>query len=150
MALVHESLYLSDNLSKINVNEYITSLSAQLFGMFGISSEQIAMNIDIDKSLMIDINRAIPFGLILNELIMNSFKHAFNDRETGEINISITNRKKSMAVDYRDSGKGLPENFNVDELTSLGFILITNLVKQLKGSMNIKKGKGFNVSLTIP
>jgi PAS domain S-box-containing protein len=150
MALVHESLYLSENLSKINVNEYVTSLSAQLFGMFGISSEQINMDIDIDKSLMIDINRAIPFGLILNELILNSFKHAFADLETGEIKISIKNRKKRITIDYHDSGKGLPENFNIEELASLGFILITNLVKQLKGSLNIKKEKGFNVSLIIP
>lgn len=150
MALVHESLYLSDNLSRININEYVTSLSAQLFGTFGISSEQITMKTNIDKFMMININKAIPFGLILNELILNSFKHAFFDRKRGEINISITNEEEMMTIRYSDDGKGLPENFNLDELRSLGFTLISNLVKQLKGSMTINEGVGFNIILTIP
>ncbi len=150
MALVHESLYLSENLSKININEYVTSLSAQLFGMFSISSEKISLKTDIDKSLMLDINSAIPFGLILNELILNSFKHAFPDRETGEMKISIKNEESRMTIEYSDSGKGLPGNFNLDKLPSLGFTLITNLVKQLKGSMTLNEGKGFSVTLTVP
>jgi PAS domain S-box-containing protein len=150
MALVHESLYLSDNFSKININEYVTSLSAQLLGMFGLSSEKILLKIDIDESLMIDINRAIPFGLILNELIMNSFKHAFSGREMGEIKISIKNIENRIVIHYRDNGKGLPDDFNIDELTSLGFTLITNLVKQLKGSVTVNAAKGFHLSLMIP
>ncbi len=150
MALVHESLYKSDNLSKINIREYITSLSDQLFGIFGISNEKIVMKTDIDEDLMLDINSAIPFGLIINELILNSFKHAFPGLDSGEIFINIKKEESMMAINYSDNGKGLPESFNLDSLESLGFTLVTNLVKQLKGNFKINEGKGLSIVMTIP
>jgi len=96
----------------------------------------------------LDVSQAIPCGLILNELITNSYKHAFNDTENPVISISLKKKNGRIALEVKDNGKGLPSDFEIDRPTSLGTTLIRTLVQQLHGELKVSSGKGarFNIS----
>jgi len=91
----------------------------------------------------LNLNKAIPFALIINELISNAYKHAFSDQEHGKINIElIMGKNNQYTLTVMDDGKGLPDNFNLHTISSLGLQLVHNLVKQLKGTITWYNDKG--------
>lgn len=149
MALVHEQLYNSKNLSSINFSKYLKELVQSLQISYGVDPKKIRVAIDCsDRFLGVD--TAIPCGLIINELITNSFKYAFGNHNEGRIFIGFRiDDQKNVQMILKDSGIGFPQNFDLSKVTSLGLRLVYNLVShQLEGSIRITEppGAGFHIS----
>lgn len=142
MALIHEKLYQSESLARIDLAEYIRSLTTNLFLSYGVSERIIRPKITVEN-MTLDLDMVIPFALIINELISNSLKHAFPDSwrragGTGEICIDLcydTSNKCLLTVS--DNGVGLPKGLELQNCESLGLKLVNVLVKQLKGAVQI-------------
>jgi two-component sensor histidine kinase len=139
MALIHEKLYLSEDLGRLDFADYIQALATSLFQSYRISP-QVALSVNVeDVSLGID--QAIPCGLIINELVSNSLKHAFADGG-GELRIDLRQREQSISLEISDDGAGLPSDVDVQDSKSLGLKLVNILVGQLKGSMQVHRESG--------
>ena len=141
MAMIHEKLYQTKDLEIINFKEYIHSLAASIFSAYHRDSHQIEMKIDVEE-VMLNINTAIPCGLILNELITNALKHAFPNKR-GTLTIKMTQSATSQInLNVCDDGIGIPAGIEFGKIKTLGLQLITALVQQLGGSMEFIRGNG--------
>lgn len=136
MALIHQKLYQNEDLSVIKMQEYIESLSASIQSVYKKKGFKINMHIDA-QSADLDVDRAIPIGLILNELISNSFKYGFEGEKTGNIYIQLKEENGHLLFDYKDDGIGLPEGFDVESSGSMGLNLIRRLANQLRSILNV-------------
>ncbi|MGF7118779.1 histidine kinase N-terminal 7TM domain-containing protein [Methanobacterium oryzae] len=151
MGMVHEKLYQSDNLARINFADYIKSLINELYSSNYINSELIKLNIDTED-LYLDINTAIPCGLIINELITNVIKHAFPDlvnnperlskNNHGNIYIKFSKNKNKYNLIVSDDGIGLSLDTDFKNTNTLGLQLVNALVDQLDGTMKINRANG--------
>lgn len=142
MLLVHEKLYQSKNLSKINFNEYIKEMVNGLFQSYGEYSGRIKLNIEVPE-VSLGINSAIPCGLIINELVTNSLKYAFPEGKKGEISIIFHKIGEEIEMIISDNGIGIPEDFDFRNAESLGLKLVSILAEgQLKGEVNLNCDKG--------
>jgi len=142
MALIHENLYKSNNLAEIHFNIYLKNLIKNIFESYTISGQNIHVKDEIaDQDL--DADTAIYIGMIINELITNSLKHAFKDRDAGEISIIFKSLERNKhQLEISDNGVGLPSGFDPNECKTLGFLLIHSFVEQLNGSMTVTQNKG--------
>ena len=145
MALIHEKLYQSQDLSRIDFSDYIAKMITHLFAIYKVDFSRIRHRVDANK-IQLDINRAIPCGLIINELITNALKHAFPEDREGELIITML----SLAGDQyeltvKDNGMGLPEGFDPAKKGTLGFQIVNDLVKQLDGSIEVRGDKGTEI-----
>ncbi|MGE5239634.1 MAG: sensor histidine kinase [Chloroflexota bacterium] len=141
MALVHEKLYQSKDLSNLNLKDYIGDLADAVLESYQLSSENISLQLDVE-SIYVSIDTATPCGLIINELMSNSLKHAFPGGRRGEISL-ILRQKAEGELDLRfsDNGVGLPRGFDLGNTRSLGLTLVKNLSeKQLKGTIEVRTG----------
>ncbi|MGA7938041.1 MAG: PAS domain S-box protein [Kovacikia sp.] len=148
IALVHEKLYSSRDLAKINFTQYISDLTAHLFDSYNIHTSQITLTTQIDP-ISLDIDTAIPCGLIINELVSNSLKYAFSNNQTGEIQVSLRHHQNNtLTLTVRDNGNGLPQNFNLKQTKTLGITLVKGLANQLKGTLEVHShpGTAFSIS----
>ncbi|HKK44160.1 MAG TPA: PAS domain S-box protein [Balneolaceae bacterium] len=139
MAIVHEMLYQSKNLSEIQMDRYVERLVEQIADTLNPQHQDIEVHIESDK-FVLNINQAIPCALIINELVTNSFEFAFEDRSMGTIEVLVSQKDDVIEVEERDDGRGLPDNFDEMRKTSLGMSLIENLTKQLGTKININTG----------
>jgi PAS domain S-box-containing protein len=145
MALVHEKLYKSQNLEKINFGEYIEDLVFILSRSYDTSH----ININVKGSpISLDINTAIPCGLIINELITNSIKHAFPDSE-GNINVEFFRDNDNLKLIVNDDGIGIPESLDIENTTTLGLRLLSSLVDQIEGDLKIRENNGSTFEITF-
>ncbi len=155
MALIHEKLYLSSDLSKIDFTEYLHSLANQLFISYNINPESVSVNIKMDANKKVmDLNVAVPCGLIINEILTNSFKYAFPDNRKGKITLyygskKITGNKWENTITVQDDGIGFPKNFKPEEMPTLGIQLVSTLVEQIDGKLEILKTKGAGMTLSF-
>jgi PAS domain S-box-containing protein len=150
MALIHDKLYQSEDLSTINLREYIDTLVNDLLVSYNADMDSFALKLDIDDGIMLSIDKMIPCGLILNELITNSLKHAFGDREEGEIRIGFkVDGSGTATLSVSDNGPGLEEDLDVSKLKTLGLILVDSLVKQLMGEIRYDSTDGMSVEITF-
>ncbi|MCX7821547.1 MAG: transporter substrate-binding domain-containing protein [Brevinematales bacterium] len=142
MALVHQKLYKSQNLSYINLGEYISELVESLIVSFNIDKDKISFEINqCDIPVLIDI--AVPCGLIMNELVTNSIKYAFKDREKGIISVNITKDLDIITIKYSDNGTGFSVK-DINNKEGIGLKLLKTIVEyQLKGSLNFNAENGF-------
>ena len=140
MALIHEKLYQSENLSHINFSEYVASLTNYLSRSY-ILSQNVTIEIDI-KGISLDVDRAIPCGLIINELVSNSLKYAFKDGRTGKLRVGMSRDGDRYILTVGDNGVGLPPGFDFRESQSLGLQLVTTLVDQIEGTIELEKTAG--------
>ena len=139
MALIHQKLYQNDDLSVIEMQGYIESLVNSVQSVFKKGGSKVNITIDAE-GVELDIDRAIPFGLILNELVSNSFKYAFPEElEHGRIYIHLRRTGEQGFFEYTDNGIGLPENYEKQVDSSMGIKLINRLVNQLQSTLNIDK-----------
>jgi len=142
MSLIHQQLYQTENLSEINIQEYITELNSQLATLYQNKDRKVKNRINA-SDLKLDIDTAIPLGLILNELISNAYKYAFQEVEKGLLLIELKRiDKEKLRLEVVDNGSGLPANFELEKAKSLGLKLVNILTKQLKGSMTYTKEGG--------
>ena len=142
MSLIHQKLYQTSNLSEIDFEEYSTQLIDQLAALYKKKGLEVTKNIEA-KNIKLDIDTAIPLGLILNELISNSFKYAFEDLEKGEIQVSLERlSEEDLKLVVSDSGVGLPSDIDFASVKSLGLKLVNILTKQLKGSLDFFSEEG--------
>jgi two-component sensor histidine kinase len=152
MAIVHEKMYQSADLSKIGFADYIRDLTNELFASYGVDSSRITSEVNVeDVKLGVDV--AIPCGLIVNELISNSLKHAFPNGEKGEITINLNkDDDNKFKLIVADNGVGFPKGIDFKEMESLGLRLVNTLVDQLKGTIELenKGGTKFKIKFTGP
>lgn len=144
MSLVHEKLYHYKHFSKINFREYIKELIIEIKKTFttGETERCVVFNVDLDNEYL-SIERAIPCGLILNELVMNSFKHAFNQQHNCRIDVGFKKDEDGVfSLSVKDNGSGLPEGFDILKSDSMGLVLIRELTNQLHGKILLTSGDG--------
>ncbi len=139
MALIHNRLYKSDNLTNIDFEAYAKELISEISASYPAVANSVKIDTDI-KNVSININSAIPCGLILNELLTNAYKHAFIDKTDGHIHVSFEDDNKVIFMKVRDNGVGLPSNYNQKQ--SLGVTVIESLSEQLDGSFNFSNNNG--------
>ena len=151
MALIHEKLYQSKDLARIDFAEYVRGLTSYLLVMYNVSSSLIKLNIDV-KNVFLDINTAIPCSLIINELVSNAFKYAFQDGKKGKIKIALHHiNKNKFELIVSDNGIGFPKDLDFRNTESLGLQLVITLVKQLGGAIELHSNGGteFKISFTL-
>jgi PAS domain S-box-containing protein len=149
MSLIHERLYQSADLAKIDFSHYIQNLANHLFQSYRIDPEAVALKTNV-RDVSLDINKAIPCGLIINELVSNSLKYAFpqvkdadkKKLKKGEISIQLTADDGKVILLVKDNGVGLPSDLEIETADSFGLQLVTTLVAQLNGKINIKRKPG--------
>ncbi len=148
MALIHERLYQSGNLARIDFGEYVRSLVGFLARSYGMSAVRVVVNV---QSIDLPVNAAIPCGLIINELVSNALKYAFPEGREGEVNIDLAVQPDGSGVlSVRDNGVGLPAELNPRKTTTLGLQLVNTLTKQLNGSIELMRGNGTTFCITFP
>ncbi len=145
IALIHEKLYQSKNLSNIDFGEYINDLTTQLFRAITGSvqlSPRVKLHLDT-SSVSLDISQAMPCALLVNELITNALKYAFPGDQSGEITVSLMEKEnRRITLIIADTGVGLPLGFQIDEAKTLGMQIVRSLVRQLRGSIKIESHEG--------
>jgi PAS domain S-box-containing protein len=142
MALIHEALYKSEDLAKIDFSDYISRMTTHLLSLYREDLGEVSINQEAE-GIFIDINRAIPCGLVISELVSNSLKHAFPDRRRGQIVIRMKRDKKDKhTLTVKDTGVGFPESLDFREAETLGLQLVTDLVAQLNGTIGMEKKDG--------
>lgn len=140
MSLIHQNLYQSEHLSNVDIQNYLQQLVAYLSEMFAGQSKNIQVTVDAPE-INFDIDTAIPLGLIINELVSNAYKYAFDKDASGNINISIKPKSGSdYELEIRDDGKGLPAD--AEKGNSLGLKLVKILSRQLRGTFSFKSDNG--------
>ncbi|MFP5239885.1 MAG: histidine kinase dimerization/phosphoacceptor domain -containing protein [Acidobacteriota bacterium] len=148
MALIHEQLYRSHTFSRIGVEGYLRELLPRLVSSFSrnrdirveVSAPEVDLNID----------QAIPFGLLVNELATNSLKHAFNGRDKGVVRVDASLRDGSLLLAFEDDGVGLPVDFDPSEAGTLGLQIVKLLAGQLRGEFRVEAGQGTRFALRFP
>ena len=149
MALVHEKLYQSERLSLIDFAEYAGGLLAYIERAYSPAATDIRVTLDADP-LALSIETAVPCGLILNELVTNAFKHAFRDRASGEIIVTLrVEAEGRVSLQVRDTGAGLPAGMDWRHAPSLGLQLVQMLAGQLRGTIEMLAGQGTTFQLTF-
>ncbi|KCZ71707.1 putative ATPase [Candidatus Methanoperedens nitroreducens] len=154
MALIHEKLYQSESLAKIDLHEYIQSLTNNLFISYGVSETVIKPKIRVDN-ITLNVDTVIPCALIINELVSNSLKHAFPDssarkNEQGEIYVDLRHgQNNKLILTVGDNGIGMPAGFDIQKSETLGLRLVSVLAGQLKGSIQINNHRGTEFVITF-
>ena len=141
MSIVHEMLYQSKDLSRINSAAYINHLILGLESSFCMTNVKVDFRLNIGHGIILEADRMIPIGLILNEAISNSYKYAFPDRE-GVIEISFAKENDQFVLIVKDDGIGLPEDYDIDKNSNLGLQLIATLAEQLDAELVWLRGDG--------
>ena len=143
MALVHEKLYQSQDLARINFGEYIRDLVTSLFSAYEVNEDAIALRINIDEQVFLGLDTAIPCSLIIHELVSNSLKYAFPEGRNGTIYIEMNkNSDHQVTLLVNDDGIGLPSNFNFKNMASLGWQLVDALINQIGANIDIQGAMG--------
>lgn len=154
MALIHEKLYQSETLARINFDEYISSLVNHLFLSYGAAGRAIRSKISTE-GIILDVDVTIPCALIVNELVSNALKHAFPTPRpkgaAGEISVGLRHGQENLfLLTICDNGTGLPEDFDVQQSASLGLKLVLALVRQLQGSIHMSRSCGVGFTISFP
>ncbi|MBZ2165877.1 histidine kinase dimerization/phosphoacceptor domain -containing protein [Methanobacterium spitsbergense] len=147
IAILHEKLYQSDNLAKIKIDEYVKILAEDLMYFYELEESNINMILDIDD-VSLNIETAIPCGLLINEMVANSLKYAFPNQKNGEIKIELhSNNEDQFKLTVSDNGVGIPEEIDPEKAETFGMQLIKYLTKQLKGTIELDNNNGTKYQL---
>jgi two-component sensor histidine kinase len=147
MALIHEKLYESTSLERINLAEYVETLTNYLLQSYGVNQELITLKVDVEE-VFLNIDTAIPCGLIINELISNSLKYAFPQERNGLIEIKLdSDSEQRFTLTVKDNGIGFSKDLNPQKPTTLGLQLVNALTQQLEGDMNLDESQGIEFKI---
>lgn len=141
MALVHDALYRSEDFTCINLSEYVQSLAPSLFHTYQIQADRVVLSTQIQPNIVVSLEKAIPCGLILNELMTNALKHGFADKETGEVTVKLSNDSSQVCLIVENDGKILPESFELQKIRSMGLRLVNALATQLNAQIAVENAK---------
>jgi PAS domain S-box-containing protein len=148
MSLIHEKLYQSNDIAHINIAEYIENLVNDLFYSYAIKRENIKSVLDINE-IKLNIETALPCGLIISELVSNTLKYAFPNDKKGELKVSLVRKGEGFLLIIEDNGVGLPEDIDFKNTDSLGMQLVINLVEQLEGEITLDNSNGSKFLITF-
>ncbi len=140
MALVHEKLYQSEDMESIDFSDYSKNLLNYLYQSY-VVAKNISMDINVDD-VFLGMDTAVPLGIITNELVSNSFKYAFKEKDSGKISVNIKHKGSKFTLVISDDGCGIPEDIDYRETESLGLQLVTNLVEQIDGTIELDRSRG--------
>jgi two-component sensor histidine kinase len=148
IALVHSKLYKSDSFDQIDMGDYSRELLEYLERIHGMG-QMVLTNVIEHAKLFLSLTQAIPYALVLSEAIANAFKHAFRERQTGSIEISIKRPAHDTAlISIKDDGMGLPDGIDIKHIDSLGFLLMRDLVQdRLKGTIRFERDEGTKITI---
>jgi len=149
MSLIHRKLYQEGNLTGIKLPIYIKDLCQNLLESYNLHPDQIILNTDVDD-LMIDVEKLIPIGLVINELLANSMKYAFPSGRKGEINVMVKQVEEDLMLRIQDNGVGIPGHLKYENNDSFGYIMISGFIKKMKGKLNVSAENGTIVELIFP
>ena len=169
MALIHEELYKSEGIDTLDFSSYIEELAQNLFLTYRLGNANVSLNMNLEENIFYDMDTAVPLGIIVNELVSNSLKHAFIGRDKGEIRIklrragltkiessrAVSNNENFQSTSFNltvsDNGVGIPDDLDIEDLDSLGFQLVTSLINQLDGEFELKRNTGteFIIRFTV-
>jgi PAS domain S-box-containing protein len=154
MALIHEELHKGEGFATLNISSYIEVLADNLLLTYRLGNNAINLSMNLDQNVLFDMDTAIPLGIIINELVSNSLKHGFSDINDGEILIELQReegKNNTFTLTVSDNGMGIPENLDIGNLESLGLQLVTTLVDQLDGELELKRDNGteFIIRFTV-
>jgi PAS domain S-box-containing protein len=171
MALIHEELYKGGGFEALNFSPYIEELAENLFQTYRVGNTDISLKLDLAENVLFDMDTAVPLGIIVNELVSNSLKHAFTGRDKGEVRIKLRREENKKGMENReyinsreesknesckstnytltvsDNGVGIPEKLDIEDLDTLGFQLVTSLADQLDGEFKLKRNNGTEFTL---
>jgi two-component sensor histidine kinase len=148
MALIHQNLYGEDNLKGIKAKQYINNLLKNLCDSYNISNEKVKIHSNIED-LNLDVDTMIPIGLILNELLTNAFKYAFNTNTAGVLEIDLREENNQLQLSVKDNGPGFPLELDAKTTKSFGLRMIRAFAQKLKAVVEIKNNNGASVQLNI-
>lgn len=148
MALIHQNLYRDDDLMGVDVKDYIEKLITSLFTSYNIQPNSIKLITDID-ALQLDVDTVVPLGLILNELISNALKYAFEKNHDGVLEVKLKKVNDSLFLLVKDNGTGLPAATDVTKTNSMGYKLVQSFLQKLAATITIKNDNGLSIELKI-
>jgi len=152
MALLHENLYQSESLARLNLPEYVKSLCAQLLRAAGPIRARVQLECHVEPgTISLELDQAVPCGLLLNELVTNALKHAFPGERSGCIRVTLERATpQTVGLTVADDGAGLPVTLDPSATSSLGLQLVSLLTQQLHGTVNFERGQGTAVHILFP
>ena len=160
IALIHEELYEGRGTDTLKFSLYLEKLVQSLFQTYRLGNADTRLDMDLEENIFFDMDTAVPLGIITNELVSNSLKYAFSDRDNGRIQIKLYREESRESKDNRagnnneglkstsfilivsDNGIGMPETFDLENPDGLGMQLVTTLVDQLEGGIELKRDNG--------
>jgi len=149
MSFIHQRLYKKEELTAVNMKEYLTDLAESLLSSYGFNRDHFDLQIKIDREMM-DIDKALPIGLIINEMITNSLKYAYRDIQHPSLLISVTEDTHHMVFVIKDNGIGINEEAWKQKGNSFGKQLIGALCKQMRAKQTLVINEGTEFTITIP
>ncbi len=141
MALIHQFLYGEENLSSIDMSHYVNELSHKLFDAYRMDHDQVALHVQVD-SIMLDVDTAIPVGLILNELITNALKYAFPEQREGNLWVTLQEKNEMLTLQVRDDGVGFGQKGDSKKTSSFGMKLLNAFKQKLDATFEIQHTDG--------
>jgi two-component sensor histidine kinase len=156
MALIHEELYKGEGTDKLDFSAYLQKLAKSLFQTYSLGNKNIRLCTDLEENSFLDMDTAVPLGIIVNELVSNSLKHAFTEKQEGEIRIQLCREEQNdemhnslFSLTVSDNGKGIPEDLEIENVESLGLQLVITLVDQLDGEIGLNRDHGTEFRITF-
>jgi PAS domain S-box-containing protein len=149
IALIHEKIYQSKDYAGVPFSDYVRTLAADVFHAAGSAYGRVELEIDVE-SVSLAVDKAIPCGLILSELLTNTLKHAFPNEREGRVQVSLHRANEDLQLVVADDGIGMPADFNVEDSNTLGMQLVTTLVEQLDGRLDIVRQHGTQFKIQFP
>ncbi|WP_309738230.1 chemotaxis protein CheB [Chamaesiphon sp. OTE_20_metabat_361] len=151
MSLIHESLYQSANLANLNFAEYVQTLVNNLFTSYNVDRAAIALHIEVEPGIAIDVDRAVLCGLIINELVTNAIKHGVGDNRHGEVRIKLAHSGDDLLkLSVANNGRELPPEFDLGNVRSMGLSLVISAVSQIKGQLAVQTGAMTVFEISFP
>lgn len=148
IALIHEQLYAANDYSRVLFSEYLRTLANNVFHAFGVSTEKIALALEIE-AIELPVARAIPCGLIVTELITNAFEHAFPDDRRGTVRVVLQRSQGEIRLEIGDDGVGLTADFELSAPETLGLQLVSALAEQLQAKIVVSRERGAQFRVTF-
>ena len=149
IAILHQKLYRADTSTRINMQAYVNELMENIRGSI-VDTERMAFQVDVDPGIDLDISQSVPLGLILNEGITNSIKHAYGENNKGSIRVSLQRMgEQQLQLKITDHGKGLPEGIDMEHFNTLGLQLIKLFAEQLDGDLFFINNNGLEIILNF-